>query len=467
MSLNLLKITPHAITLAKRAAQAECRRYQKGANMDAYQTLIKVIHHSAIPIVDSLSTYDELLDKIGDARFVLIGEASHGTREFYQARIDITKELIEKKGFMAVMIEGDWPEAYRVHRYLKGHGGVLQSTQALDGFNRFPTWMWKNTTLPPFLQWLRTYNDSIPAATNKIGFYGLDLYSLNASMQAVIAYLSKVDPLAAEHAKHQYACFDHLNLDPQIYGYLTSAGIKKSCMDEAIAELCKLQQHAFDYIKQDGIAAEDEYFFAVQNARVVKNAEQYYRSMYRGQASSWNVRDTHMAETVTTLVEHLEQQCNKPAKIIIWAHNSHVGDARATEMSDRGEINIGQLMREQYTDTYSIGFSTYEGFVTAATDWDNPALCRKIVPGFSESYEEVFHHVPYEGFILNLVNDETLDHYLKIPRLQRAIGVIYRPETERFSHYYFTHLPDQFDSIIHLDKTNAVRPLMINKEWQC
>lgn len=435
-------------------------------NKDAYQHLIKVIHDAAVPMTDSLSKYDALIEKIGDARFVLMGEASHGTHEFYQARIEITKQLIEKKGFMAVMIEGDWPDAYRVHRYLQGQGDAQMSAEALDDFNRFPTWMWKNTTLPPFLQWLRAYNDNTGTATSKVGFYGLDLYSLNSSMQAVIQYLSKVDPLAAEHAKSQYACFDHLNVDPQLYGYLSSSGSKKSCMDEAIKECCELQHRAFAYLQQDGMASEDEYFFALQNAHVVKNAETYYRTMYSGRISSWNIRDRHMVETINILADHLENQRNLPAKIIIWAHNSHVGDARATEMSERGEVNIGQLVREQHLETYSIGFSTYEGTVTAAIDWDTPALRRVISPGFAESYEELFHHIPYKQFILNLSCNETLDHYLKIPRLQRAIGVIYRPETERLSHYYFTHLPYQFDTMIHIDKTSAVRPLVPNKEWK-
>ena len=434
-------------------------------NTDVYQKLINVIYEAATPITDSKEKYASLLEKIGDARFVLMGEASHGTHEFYQARIELTKHLIEEKGFMAVMIEGDWPDAYRVHRYLQGQGDANQSEAALEDFKRFPTWMWRNTTLPPFLQWLRAYNDKI-TPINKVGFYGLDLYSLNASMQAVIQYLNKVDPLAAEHALNHYACFDHLNVDPQVYGYLTSSGVKKSCMDEAVSALCEIQHRAFAYLKRDGIAAEDEYFFAMQNARLVKNAETYYRTMYSGQVSSWNIRDRHMAETISILADHLEHRSNKPAKIIIWAHNSHVGDARATEMSERGEVNIGQLVREQHTDTYSIGFSTHDGFVTAATDWDTPALCRAIVPGFSESYEELFHHVSYKNFILNLRGNETLDHYLNTPRLQRAIGVIYRPETERLSHYYFTHLPYQFDSIIHFDTTSAVRPLVKNKEWQ-
>lgn len=433
--------------------------------MDAYQKLIEIIHEAAIPITDSEERYASLLEEIGDARFVLMGEASHGTHEFYQTRIELTQQLIEKKGFMAVMIEGDWPDAYRVHRYLQGQGDANQSELALEDFKRFPTWMWRNTNIPPFLHWLRAYNDkNIPI--NKVGFYGLDLYSLNASMQAVIQYLKKIDPLAAEQAINHYACFDHLNVDPQVYGYLTSSGVKKSCMNEAVSVLCEIQHRAFAYLKNDGIAAEDDYFIATQNARLVKNAETYYRSMYTGQVSSWNIRDRHMAETINILADHLEHRNNKPAKIIVWAHNSHVGDARATEMSERGEVNIGQLVREQHTDTYAIGFSTHDGFVTAATDWDMPALQRAIVPGFSESYEELFHHIPYKNFILNMKGNEKLDHYLKIPRLQRAIGVIYRPETERLSHYFFTHLPYQFDSILHFDTTSAVRPLEINKEWE-
>ena len=431
-------------------------------NTDAYQKLIGVIHDAAVPLTDSKERYASLLEKIGDARFVLMGESTHGTYEFYQTRIELTKHLIEEKGFMAVMIEGDWPDAYRVHRYLQGQGDVNQNVMALEDFKRFPTWMWRNTTIPPFLQWLRAYNDKM-TLKSKVGFYGLDLYSLNTSMQAVIQYLKKVDPVAAEHAINHYACFDHLNVDPQVYGYLTSSGVKKSCMNEAVSEI---QHRAFAFLKSDGIAAEDEYFFATQNARLVKNAETYYRAMYSGQVSSWNIRDKHMAETLNILADHLEHRSNKPAKIIIWAHNSHVGDARATEMSERGEVNIGQLVREQHTDTYSIGFSTHEGYVTAATNWDTPAMRRSIVPGFSESYEELFHHVPYKNFILNLRGNETLDHYLNMPRLQRAIGVIYRPETERLSHYYFTHLPYQFDSIIHFDKTTAVQPLDINVEWK-
>ncbi|MFZ2314450.1 MAG: erythromycin esterase family protein [Gammaproteobacteria bacterium] len=424
-----------------------------------YEKLINVITDAAEPLSETKDKYSSLLDNIGDSRFVLIGEASHGTHEFYQARIEITQKLIEQKGFMAVAIEGDWPDAYRIHRYLQGKDSEKNWKQALEDFKRFPTWMWRNATLSPFLQWLRMHNDSQSAAA-KVGFYGLDLYSLYSSMNAVVDYLSKVDPEAAERARLRYACFDHIKPDPQTYGYLTSMGIKKSCVNEAVEELLDLQYHAFDYIHQDGIADADEYFYATQNARLVKNAENYYRTMFEGHVSSWNVRDKHMAETLNILADHLENRFGKPAKIIIWAHNSHVGDARATEMGTQGEVNIGQLIREQHdADTYLIGFSTYQGSVTAASAWDAPAECKKVNPGLKGSYEELFHHIKYDNFLLNLRSNKQLEHYLHIPRLQRAIGVIYRPETERASHYFFTRLPYQFDSIIHFDNTTAVQPL--------
>lgn len=423
-------------------------------NMDIQQKLIAILNDSAKPFT-AASDHSALLKKIGDARFVMIGEASHGTHEFYQTRIEITEQLIKKKGFMAVAIEGDWPDVYQIHRYLNGRNHPDNLEEALDGFKRFPTWMWRNSTIPPFLKWLRDYNDKL-ASPNKVGFYGLDLYSMNTSMQAVIQYLMKTDPKAAAEAKSRYACFDHMNVDPQMYGYLASSRAKKSCLDEVIAELCELQHLAFKHIH------EDDYFFATQNARVVKNAESYYRSMFNDHVSSWNIRDHHMTETLNVLADHLEHQFKKPAKIIVWAHNSHVGDARATEMGERGEVNIGQLVREQHTDTYSIGFSSYEGTVTAASNWDEPAQCKKIVPALPGSYEELFHQLQYKNFILNLTGNEDLDHWLKIPRLQRAIGVIYRPETERQSHYFFTHLPYQFDTIIHLDRTTAVQPLKPN-----
>jgi erythromycin esterase-like protein len=434
---------------------------------DINQKLIEVLNDVVEPLSENENKYSSLLDKIGESRFVLIGEATHGTHEFYQARAEITKQLIMKKGFMAVAIEGDWPDAYRIHRYLQGIGNKSNWQEALADFKRFPTWMWRNTTLLPFLKWLRTYNDSLSSPANKVGFYGLDLYSLHSSMQAVIDYLTDVDLEAAERARKRYACFDHFGFDPQQYGYLTSEGLKKPCITEAIEQILELQHHAFKYVHNDA-AAEDEFFYAIQNARLVQDAETYYRSMFEGRVSSWNVRDMHMLKTLNTLVEHLEKKLNKPAKIVIWAHNSHVGDARATEMGERGEVNIGQLVREHHgsIDTYLLGFSTYQGLVTAADDWDSPAKHKIVNPGLTGSYEELFHHLKYKNFLLDLNGNERLEHYFHIPRLQRAIGVIYSPETERYSHYFFTHLPYQFDSVIHFDKTTAVQPLDMNVEWQ-
>lgn len=429
-------------------------------SQEVYQKLLDTITTSAQPISTQDDRYAALLDKIGDARFVLIGEATHGSQEFYQARMDITRQLIEQKGFMAIAIEGDWPDAYQIHRYLHGAGDKSDWKHALADFNRFPTWMWRNTTMPPFLTWLRDYNDHLPSPAAKIGFYGLDLYSMNASMDAVIKYLETVDPEAASRARSRYACFDHLNTDPQTYGYLTTLGVKPDCIKEAVEQLLELQHHAFEYLHHDGIVAEDEYFFATQNARLVKSAEKYYRSMFDGHIQSWNVRDQHMADTLNILADHLENRFGKPAKIVVWAHNSHVGDARATEMGTRGEWNIGQLIREQHDgDVYAIGFSTNSGTVTAADDWDSPSKTKLINPGIEGSYEELFHQIKYDNFLLDLRGNKELEHYLQLPRLQRAIGVIYRPETERDSHYYFTRLPYQFDCIIHFDHTQALQPL--------
>ncbi len=434
---------------------------------DINQKLIDLLNDAAEPLSENEDKYSSLLDKIGESRFVLIGEESHGTHEFYKARAEITQQLIKKKGFMAVAIEGDWPDAYRIHRYLQGVGDKNEWQQALSEFKRFPTWMWRNETLVTFLQWLRTYNDNLTPSTKKIGFYGLDLYSLNTSMEAVIDYLSKVDPEAAERAKKRYGCFDHLGSDPQTYGYLINSGLKKSCINEAIEQVIDLQHHAFEYVHNDS-AAEDEFFYATQNARLVKDAEKYYRSMFEGKVSSWNVRDIHMLETLNTLADHLEKKFSKPAKIVVWAHNSHVGDARATEMGAGGEVNIGQLVRENHgdTDTFLLGFSTYKGSVTAAYDWGAPAEHKLVNPGLVGSYEDLFHHLKYKNFILDLKRNEQLEHYFKIPRLQRAIGVVYRPESERLSHYFFTHLNYQFDCVIHFDETTAVYPLDRNIEWQ-
>ena len=433
----------------------------------ALENLRDLLDNKCVPFSwQDPASYQNLIDHIGDARIVLLGEATHGTYEFYQIRAQLSQTLITQKGFRAIAIEGDWPDAYGVDRYLKGIGDTHHPEDALSHFTRFPTWMWRNKTLLPFIQWCRSQNDKRLPTDPKIGFYGLDLYSLQASMEAVIAYLQEVDPVAAKRAQLRYACFDHLGIDPETYGYLTSSGIKESCIREATEQLRELQQSTIQRLDQDNISDREKLFYATQNALLVKNAEHYYREHFEGRVSSWNIRDSHMAETLRMLADHLESLHEEPAKIIVWAHNSHIGDARATEMGDQGEHNIGQLLREIYDkDCYSIGFSTYEGTVTAATEWGDPPQRKHIKPGMPGSYEALFHEMKHSNFILHFGGDETLAYYLHLERLQRAIGVLYRPETERASHYFFTRLPNQFDSIIHIDRTTALEPLDKGTTW--
>jgi erythromycin esterase-like protein len=366
--------------------------------------------------------------------------------------------LIEEKGFTAVAVEADWPDAYRVNRYVRGASNDSDSEEALSGFRRFPTWMWRNADVLDFVGWLRERNDAFSPGATKAGFYGLDLYSLHASIEAVLNYLHKVDPDAARRARYRYSCFDHFGEDTQAYGYAASFGLAESCEDEALGQLIELQQRAAAYASRDGRVADDEFFFAEQNARLVKNAEEYYRSMFRGRVESWNRRDAHMAETLEALAAHLESR-GGVAKIVIWEHNSHLGDARATEIGEAGEFNVGQLVRERYADeSVLVGFTTHHGTVTAASNWDAPAERKRVRPALPGSYEALFHEVAIPRFMLDLRNGDPAES-LREPRLERAIGVIYRPETERQSHYFHARLADQFDAVLHFDETRAVEPL--------
>ena len=428
--------------------------------------LTDLVRQSAHPLTGSAQDYDPLMDVIGDARFVLIGEASHGTHEFYRERAEITKRLIQEKGFTAVAVEADWPDAYRVNRYVRGSNDDATSGEALLGLQQFPTWMWRNTDVLSFVTWLRHYNDALPQDAAKIGFYGLDLYSMHASIEAVLGYLDKIDPEAAKRARYRYSCFQHFGEDTQAYGYAASFGLAESCEDEAVNQLMELQRRTAEYAQQDGQVAEEEFFFAEQNARLVKNAEEYYRSMFRRRVSSWNLRDRHMAETLEQLFVHLDKP-GTPAKIVVWAHNSHLGDARATDMGDAGELNVGQLVRERYgRDAVLVGFSTYRGTVTAASDWGASAELKRVRPALPESYEALFHNTGLPRFLLNLRDGGQLIPALREPRLERAIGVIYRPESERISHYFYARLPDQFDAVIHFDETRGVEPLDLTPHWE-
>jgi len=427
--------------------------------------LAALVRASAEPLAGGASDYDALLDRIGNARFVLLGEASHGTHEFYRQRAEITRRLIVEKQFTAVTVEADWPDAYRINRYVRGAGSDRTAADALDDFKRFPTWMWRNTDVVAFVEWLRGHNDRI-GAERHVGCYGLDLYSLQASIDAVLRYLDDVDPAAAARARRRYGCFDHFGDDSQAYGYAAGVGLAESCEGAVIDQLRDLQRRATDYASRDGRVAADEFFFAEQNARLVRNAEEYYRSMFRGRALSWNLRDQHMTETLHALVAHLERQ-GLPPKMVVWAHNSHLGDARATAMGDSGELNVGQLVRQLHgDDAVLVGWSTYEGTVTAASEWSGPAERKRVRPGLPGSYEALFHDVGIPGFLLRMDRGSQVAAALASPRLERAIGVIYLPQTERASHYFHARLSEQFDVVLHTDTTRAVQPLDQEPYWE-
>lgn len=404
-----------------------------------------------------------ILERVGDARIVLIGEASHGTHEFYRTRADLTRRLVLEKGFDAVVVEADWPEAYRVNRYVRGVGSDPDADGALGDFRRFPTWMWRNTDVRDFVEWLREQNLRRPE-TERVGFYGMDLYSLYASMAEVIKYLERVDPVGARRARERYACFDHFSESAQSYGYSAGLGLSPDCEEQVITQLMDLRHKAEVYLRRDGLVAKDEHFFVEQNARLVKNAERYYRGMYGGRVNTWNLRDSHMAETVAALGDHLAGQLGRRPKIVVWAHNSHLGDARATDRLDVGELNVGQLLREAHRDDCVIvGFTTHRGHVAAASDWDRPVEHKRVRPALEGSWEDVLHRVGLDRFAI--VADEAEPQLSAGRRLHRAIGVIYRPETERQSHYYESVIGRQFDVIIHYDETRAVKPLEPPAPW--
>ena len=408
------------------------------------------------------SDFDPVVEAARRARVVFIGEESHGTHEFYHVRAEISKRLVRDHGFSAVAIEGDWPDAYRVNEYVRGVGGDRDAGSALGGFQRFPQWMWRNTVVLEFVRWLRELNDERPEA-QRAGFYGLDLYSLRASMEAVLRYLHQVDPEAAQRARYRYACFDQYGEDPQDYGYAASFQLTASCEREVIAQLIELRRRASEYARRDGQLAADQQFFAEQNALVVLNAERYYRSMFESRVSSWNLRDSHMAETLRALTAHLSAQGRTP-RIVVWAHNSHVGDARATDMGRQGEHTLGQLAREHDPDgTLLVGFSTHRGWVTAASDWARPAEQMRVRNALPQSYEALLHEVG--GDLMFDLHDERIASSLGEPRLQRAIGVVYRPQTERVSHYFHASLPSEFDLVLHYDETTAVEPLERGVHW--
>lgn len=410
-----------------------------------------------------MSDYDRLMEQVGERSIVLLGEASHGTREFYRMRADITRRLIEEKGFEAVIVETDWPDAQRLDRYVRGDSDDALE-QAFSDFQRFPRWMWRNDEVRDFIVWLERHNAEREPARH-VGFHGLDIYSLHRSAEAVIEYLEGVDPEQARLAREGYACLDHTG-DPFHYGRDAAFGLSRTCEDAAVTMLASLLEKADDYRHRDGRRAADEQFFAEQNARVVINAEAYYRAMFGSRVDTWNLRDEHMTDTMAELRQHLREQGGE-GKIVVWAHNSHLGDARGTEMGwGRHQHNIGQLARQRFgfEETLLVGFTTHTGHVSAAHDWDGPVEHRWVRPSLEGSYERLFHDSGLDRFYLPLDTEgvEPLQELL----LERAIGVIYRPETERPSHYFQASLPRQFDAVMHIDETTAVEPFDTGDLWR-
>jgi protein-L-isoaspartate(D-aspartate) O-methyltransferase len=411
----------------------------------------KAVAHAAEGFSASESAdLEPLLRRIGDARVVLIGEATHGTSEFYRMRNRISRELIERKGFSFVAIEGDWPDVARIDHYVR-HAEFPPSEWT--AFARFPVWMWRNREVREFVDWLRARNaDAAPDM--RVAFHGLDLYSLYNSIHSVLRYLDDIDPRTAQVARTRYGCLTPWQADPASYGHAAMTGQYHTCEREVVSMLKDLLHKHRAYAEHDG----ERFLDALQNARLVANAEHYYRIMYYGSRASWNLRDSHMFETLQTLL-HFH---GEGSKAIVWAHNSHVGDSSATEMSVRGEYNIGHLCRKEFGGAaYAIGFGTNTGTVAAASDWDGPMEVKQVRPALPDSYERLCHESGQPQFLLSLRDPAAtgLSALREKSRLERAIGVIYRPDTELQSHYFQAVLPDQFDEYVWFDRTNAVAPL--------
>ncbi|MDX3911637.1 MAG: protein-L-isoaspartate(D-aspartate) O-methyltransferase [Sphingobium sp.] len=417
------------------------------------QSLAGMIAEAAedLPAFDD-PAFGRLFDRFADRRVVLLGEASHGTSEFYQARAAITRHLIANHGYTIVAVEADWPDAATVDSYVRHRP---HRTSAEKPFQRFPTWMWRNTDIQALIHWVRDHNQTIADMDSRAGFYGLDIYNMSGSIGAVLGYLDEVDPDAAAVARERYGCLTPWQSDPATYGRAALSRGYAEC-ERAVIDQCRdLLQKRLDYAKDDG----DAFLDAAQNARLIASAERYYRIMYYGGAESWNLRDTHMFETLQNLLDAK----GPDAKAIVWAHNSHVGDARHTDMGvSRDELNIGQLCREAYgRDAALIGFGTHTGTVAAATNWDGDMEVKRVNPSRSDSYERQFHDSGKARFLLDMSPGahEALRRRLSEPRLERFIGVIYRPDTELWSHYSQAVLPEQFDAFVWFDETRAVTPL--------
>ncbi|WP_448097705.1 erythromycin esterase family protein [Luteibacter yeojuensis] len=420
------------------------------------RTQLETLRACAVRLSGESSDYDDVVERAARCSIVLIGEATHGTAEFYRMRAEISQRLIAERDFDAVAVEGDWPDCWRVDRYVRGESDDRTAEESLGDFSRFPRWMWRNETVVGFIDWLASRNAAQPNEA-RAGFYGLDMYSLYRSADEVIGYLDAVDYEQAAIARHQYEALDHVR-DPQRYGYEAVRGLRPDCSAAVRQRLAELVRRAAEYKGDGDRRSQDAYFFAERNAHVVANAESYYRAMFGPRALSWNVRDAHMAQILVALQGYLRSQ-GREGRIVVWAHNSHVGDASATEMALAGEYNVGQLARQTaaFGSAFLIGFTTYTGTVMAAHEWGGEPESMPIRPALEESFEHLFYRTGLEAFYLPIQGEAAAQ--LDTPMLERAIGVLYLPETERESHYLRVRMARQFDAVFHLDESHAISPL--------
>jgi erythromycin esterase-like protein len=418
---------------------------------------IAPVREAALPLTGRDEDYDPLMDLVGDARFVLLGDSTHGTHEFYRERARLTERLIREKGFDAVAIEGDWQDADRVNRYVRGLSGDSSAEQALASFHDFPGWMWANTDVRDLVEWLRQHNVSRPAA-ERAGFYGLDLYGVVSSADALTATLDREDPAAGHRARKRYGCFSRYRADIQKYGQDAAVHPSRSCESKAVEQLREVQGWVAAELPQADPGRREALFSALQDARVVRNGEAYYRVVARNGVASWNLRDRHMASTLEELATHLGKP-GKPARIVVWAHNSHLGDARKSQRAELGELNLGQLMRQRHgEDAVLVGFTTYTGTVTAASVWGERGRLKEVRPALHGSWADLFHKAGI-GDSLLLMRGEALAEALAGTRPDRDIGVLYHPQDERRDHYVQSRLPEQFDAVVYFDRTRSVERL--------
>ncbi len=425
-------------------------------------TGLDLVRQVALPIEGDEDDYDPLMSLVGDARFVLLGEASHGTHDFYHERARITRRLVEEKGFTAVAIEGEWPEAYRVNRYVRGVSDEPSAEAVLASFRGFPEWMWNNADVRDLAEWLKQHNDALPANARQVGFYGLDMYSMEESAQEVANYFEERDPEAAARARERYRCLSGESSGPTDYDSL--AKMASSPCDTSVQEQVEEVQQLWERAEKEGYTGNEavereELFSALRNAIVVKNKREYDQAAYTGSDPTWNVRDRHMAGTLEAVSEHLGTE-RKPARVVVWAHNTHVGDATGTEFANIGQLSLGQLVRERHKgDAVLVGFTTYTGTVIAARGWDEQGERYDVRPALPESYSGLFHEAGVGNALFIIRDEKRLAAALEEPRLQRGIGVVYDPNNERNSHYYLAWLTKQFDAVIHIEESSAVEPL--------